>query len=1722
MRSSKAHSIKCLFCCFLVLFSSVPAAAHDYTIIGGITAAIAKGLDGISDWWNNLSIGGDPVAMKTGEYYVSATDLVTSGRATSIAIRRRYTSKCQYNSRFGYGWDMNYNMKVRKLSTSPSRVMLLDGRSSRLEYTYDSGTDTYLAPAGHFDYITENGDGTFTMYPKHGGQLRFDMNGNLTSIADRNGNTVTLEYDAGGVLPIEGPSEYFVGQTRGLIAMEYKLTKIIDDLGREVTFDYYEEGETGPLGLLESVTDSQSRTWTYTYDAVTNDLLTVTGPPIEVDVDGTLTTMSLTTTYAYDDNHNLETVTDSAGQTYLVNAYTDDQVLTQQYGWEQTGDGEFTFAYGEDRNEVPVTDMVTITDRHGYVKEVVLDENGFATEETVFTASPKLRASDPDSYTTYRDYYADNKRLQRVTLPDGKCVEYDYDTKGNLWKVRQKPDVSSPDKIETVYTYESTFNFIDTVTDPMGEITTYEYDCSYNDSGSLVINELMSNNTQTLEDPDETGEYPDWIELYNADMANSVDLSGMYLSDGTVMYQIPASVSIAPGGIVVFYADNETSQGDHHTNFTLNETSGGQVLLYDTDGTTVIDSISFSALATDISYGRVGDAYPTWQEKTRPTAQASNSNGNLLKITYPTVDGGTPEASFAYNSYGQLDTTTSPDGIVTKYEYYTDLVDTDNYGRLKQVIVDHGDASCLNITTVFEYDALGNPYKVTDAETNTVEFTYNDLNLLTNIKSPAPFLYETDMYYNRTKKLARTERTIGGQTQTIQYTYNTLDKLKSIKDPLWTSGIPTDHVTSFGYDNNDNLTTTTDAEGNTTTSFYDERGLLWKVMDAEGTAADPQYYTEYFYTLNGNLDKIVDAKGQETTYAYDDYDRLETITYPANASSVNTTETFEYDLNSRITCSKTRNNDRSYFEYDALGRLRSRVNDGDSRAVTVDNGAASGNWTTSTADDDYGTDYLTTTLTDSHTFQTPSALDGKYRVFMWWPSGATATDAAVEIDYSSAGSDSFTVDQTLTAGRWNDLGIYDFDSTGSFIAQVTVTGQGGGLVTCADAVRFVPITEYTYDIASRLTSVNDGGDITQFDTTTDRLGRVKKVTDQDGYNVGYDYDKLSRTTNVYYPDDQTMDAGSTKNSYVDYDYDALGRVENVYYHDDSGTTTIATYQYDELSRPEIITYDNGTKITYGMEDDPPGTVTGGFDLANRLLNITNVFNGGTEISFDYAYDDVGNRTQVVSENETHDYDYDNIYQLKQDNINSGTDIYDFEYDELGNRDYINLDSTLYQDCSSENAARTEDNELNQYGSVDFTGSGSWTDLDYDDNGNLLNDASYTYSYDYANRLVSADDGSPAASYTYDYMGRRLTKTVGTLTTRYVYSGAQVVAEYENSTLARKYIYGPGIDEPVCMIDVDGQTETRYYYHRDGLGSVVALSNTNGDIVEAYSYDAFGKPTIYTDAGADGLWRTGDDTTAAESAVGNPYMFTGRRYDPETGHYYYRARMYNTELGRFMQPDPVGYYDSANLYQYCLNNPVNRIDPLGLCSDGGGGIPFVPPWLEPILGGALGGMASGALAGAIAGLLTAGPAGIVPGMMAGASYGALSGALSAAAGNILSNAMGNGNLSFGQGFMSGLIAGVPAGAVSGVVAAGGSALTAAAVGGGTGAAAGATSGGIASGGDYRAIAMGAVIGSTGALGGYFSTSIDPITASAIGVAADFGGNLSAAAANNISQPRQQGE
>ena len=159
-------------------------------------------------------------------------------------------------------------------------------------------------------------------------------------------------------------------------------------------------------------------------------------------------------------------------------------------------------------------------------------------------------------------------------------------------------------------------------------------------------------------------------------------------------------------------------------------------------------------------------------------------------------------------------------------------------------------------------------------------------------------------------------------------------------------------------------------------------------------------------------------------------------------------------------------------------------------------------------------------------------------------------------------------------------------------------------------------------------------------------------------------------------------------------------------------------------------------------------------------------------------------------------------------------------------------------------------------------------------------------------------------------------------TRYVYDNEDILEEYDGSnTLRARWTHGPGIDEPLVMerdLDLNGSLETQIFYLQDGLGSTTALTDTNGNILEEYEYSAFGLPTI-TGPGPDNTFDTADDETLTESAYKNPYLFTGREYDPESGIYFYRARYMDPRTGRFLQEDPFPGFkhlpQSQNKYPY---------------------------------------------------------------------------------------------------------------------------------------------------------------------------------------------------------------
>ncbi|MDH4188518.1 MAG: hypothetical protein OEV08_16145, partial [Nitrospira sp.] len=216
--------------------------------------------------------------------------------------------------------------------------------------------------------------------------------------------------------------------------------------------------------------------------------------------------------------------------------------------------------------------------------------------------------------------------------------------------------------------------------------------------------------------------------------------------------------------------------------------------------------------------------------------------------------------------------------------------------------------------------------------------------------------------------------------------------------------------------------------------------------------------------------------------------------------------------------------------------------------------------------------------------------------------------------------------------------------------------------------------------------------------------------------------------------------------------------------------------------------------------------------------------------------------------------------------------------------------------------------------------------EYDANGNqtnktnIITNNSTLYTYDAENRLTKVEEfaaGNPTpastSTYRYDGLGRRIQKTLSTqssaLSTAYVYDGEDILLEYDGANvLQARYTHGPGIDEPIAVTK-GGAT---FFYHQDALGTVTDLTDSAGATAKSYSYDAYG------------------NLVESPGTLEQPYTYTGREFDSETGLYYYRARAYDPRIGRFLQIDPIGFAEgSINLYLYTNDNPVDFSDPFGL-------------------------------------------------------------------------------------------------------------------------------------------------------------------------------------------------
>jgi RHS repeat-associated protein len=197
------------------------------------------------------------------------------------------------------------------------------------------------------------------------------------------------------------------------------------------------------------------------------------------------------------------------------------------------------------------------------------------------------------------------------------------------------------------------------------------------------------------------------------------------------------------------------------------------------------------------------------------------------------------------------------------------------------------------------------------------------------------------------------------------------------------------------------------------------------------------------------------------------------------------------------------------------------------------------------------------------------------------------------------------------------------------------------------------------------------------------------------------------------------------------------------------------------------------------------------------------------------------------------------------------------------------------------------------------------------------DSNRTFSYDPLGRLVQATSGQSTSRFVYDAFGRLSREVTDGVQYDFTPDGDQIVAETRNAdpSTTTYFVHGDGLDRPLFRV----QGGKAAFYHWGADGSLSFVSDQSGELIEKYSYSAYGERSV-EDASGNAI---------PDSLIGNRYGYRGQMYHAATGLYWMRARWYEPKWGRFLTPDPIGLAGGQNRYMYVNASPTLFWDPFGL-------------------------------------------------------------------------------------------------------------------------------------------------------------------------------------------------
>jgi len=932
------------------------------------------------------------------------------------------------------------------------------------------------------------------------------------------------------------------------------------------------------------------------------------------------------------------------------------------------------------------------------------------------------------------------------------------------------------------------------------------------------------------------------------------------------------------------------------------------------------------------------------------------------------------QVEYSFDASGQLTSLADRNGNALTFAYTAGQLTgiTDTVGRQIDLAYTNGLLTGISgpqsLSVSYGYDPNGRLASATDVRGETWSYTYDAGGRLETIVDPNTQTVVTNTYGPDGRVIEQVDArgfhstyewdpatgtstftdARGGEWVDVYYD----NVLVSQRDPLG-------NETRYVYDDELNLVLVTDPRGNATAMSYDADRNLIRRSAPGALGYDPEEWT---YTARNDVETYTDGRGNTITHEYDTAGNLIRTTAPLSAvteygrdpagTGLLTSVTdprdrvtnYGYDAEANLTSTTTPLGNATTMTYDAAGRMLTLVEPRGNAS-----GANPADFTTTFTYDGAGNLLTTTDALSNVTEQTYDPVGNPL----------TLTDA-------NQRTTTFAYDEanhlaSVTDAR-NGVTEYTYD-------------QVGNLVTRTDANERT--TTYAYDLAGQLTSTTDP--LTNaWELTYDAAGNVATRSDAKAKTTTYAYDALNRLTTIAYADTSTptasfaYDANGNQTSVTDgagtetRTYDALNRLTAV----TRGTATFS-YGYDAASNLTSRTYPGQAAQTLAYDDDGRLTSANGatygydpaanlltaattdgltaryrWDRAGRLLEVAHTTASATLSRFTYGLDAVGNRVAMTTRQGTVTYRYDQLDRLTEacwsptscpggapatplpclqcigglvsrpaagTNPPPGETYRTYTYDPVGNRltEASNAGTTTYAyDAADRMTSVTPPGQA----------AASYT---YDANGNQLTGGGATYTYDLADRLKTATVAGTTETYTYAGDGTRLSASTGSQankTTKFLWDRAfglpQLALERNGSdALVRSYRYG------LDLLSQAAGSKT-YWYHHDGLGSVVDITGSTGTSVSWSEYYPYGLVRQQGKAGG------GTGAPAVQT-----FAFTGEQLDPLTGLYHLRARQYDPRTGRFLTTDPVALPISdpyVSAYIYVGQHPTRYTDPSGKC------------------------------------------------------------------------------------------------------------------------------------------------------------------------------------------------